>query len=1308
MNKIYANVCIDMSVLDEYPADDIPEALMMAAKRADEKDGADAGYAPNDPAQDPQLAKERGEEVDVLDACGVCDASGERVPVAEQEKAAVSMMSGKPFRFGEWGLSINHASSPSNEYDTAGDVEAYPDMFPFGAFGARHHRADNQLTADDFISLCLNHIDQRFERHPFWVFHTLNIQVRKWYCGFARMSTSKTVHPNQGEIVDISPADIKQYGELLVNGGPVPPKLDALRKLLRLSTANIPGTRAVRERIRHESFALTVHHGLPNMMITINPSDNYHPLSILIAGKTIDMDCSEHPKMAELRERTSLLQKNPVRAAKFFHLFMRATITHLLGCDSKGPVFGSGPATTAAGGVLGHIVWYNGCVEFNRGGKPHSHIIAMIAGIPFPGVLKQRLGELNEDYITALCQCLDSLVQNQLPLDKDGGQPLLPVWEDGYTHGDPDIFPQVQPQEPHPACAHPLFLKECRTTGGRCRSGTTEEALTYKLNKDAHTYRLVYMCQWHGHTFTCYKKSKNDTARRVGKAMKGNLESNSEHKTDAKQNDLSCRFHFPRQIVLNTRVKFHFNMTQETYEPTIELRRLDSRVNGTNHDLLIGTQCNTDISLFFAAKQVLKAIIYGSHYSSKPQAVSAHISSLCVALEKLQAEEKAAPEKFAKPSEHCRRFLIRILTGQEGLQERGAVEAAALLLGLPEQYVSHKFRKLVFSNVLYYLEQSAGFPDLRKETFTATHHKGSTTWANQRIDYWCRGEALQPLCLYEYALRVQEWTRNAAAKASLHMYDYDNAHPRSDSHCQVITGYEVIPCLVGPTIPARSKEGHKHERIALVLFRPHVTAEDLLPEYDAMCQMSSVRVRHWLEKMDVMSQTEAGDEKVGEQEHSTDETKLEGCNEDPDVEQAELAANDAAALDAMTAVDLMNQDFPNQSNVSALQDACGMSVQRHTVERPIHNENTSWDPVKNRAGLAATAELAALCVTVRDRVSADAPQQAYNADDVRADESRSPPPAEVLALANIQDLVADVARKWTLNEEQRLALRLAALAFDGSSPPIRAFVCGPAGTGKTRVVRACQELAQLLGKKMLTSCPTGVAADVVGGSTMHQTFAIQKKVTADLDLKLTRQLAVDLFIIDEVSMVGAILLRKVDCVLRRLFSADEMMGGKNVMYMGDFLQLPCVKDVSLFSLTAKTTNAKAVAGLLLWNQLSHSVRLQEQMRQADDPLYFDCMLAFREGWLQENHKLCLSSVALLPGDKVPAEFEECTRIVATNSLRQALNRMFVRKLASAGKQVTMYMAEDVGPQEANCQRKISKRCCSWRTRLPTFCLYLYS
>ena len=547
------------------------------------------------------------------------------------------------------------------------------------------------------------------------------------------------------------------------------------------------------------------------------------------------------------------------------------------------------------------------------------------------------------------------------------------------------------------------------------------------------------------------------------------------------------------------------------------------------------------------------------------------------------------------------------------------------------------------------------------------------------------------MCLYEYVLRVTEWTQNAAVRAGVQTFAWEDGHPRQDSHCQVVTGTELIPCLVGPGIPPRGRPDGMHERIALVLFKSHVSVEELLPpcneagEYDwvdaynRLCQGAGVRARQWLTNMDQMAQHGASDDPLGEQEHCSDEVKettVDGCTECPDEQAADQAANERA-LDTENAVSLMNTPFSKQEVVESLDATSALPPVLPVAQQA---GSTVWDSAKHRRVREVCSGLQKLCAEARNR--------SFGLDDAvpEVDPQREQgaagrsPGVELVELPRLEEVVASVSRQFTLNEEQHLALRVLSNAFDDTTPRIMCHVPGPAGTGKTEIVKALLEVAKSMQKNVATTSPTGVSAELIGGSTVHQLFKIWKKgeKTADERSRMVRLFdRVSLFVCDEVSMVGGSLLSKIDANLRWLFDPDQWLGGKHFAFMGDFLQLPCVKDTPLYS-PVSTHGREQNRGLLCWRELTHCVELTEQMRQKDQELYCDTMQAMRAECLQEWHKLYLASRALLPGEQLPPEFAGCTRIVATNETRQALNRATVRRLAEAGADISVCIAVDSG------------------------------
>lgn len=127
---------------------------------------------------------------------------------------------------------------------------------------------------------------------------------------------------------------------------------------------------------------------------------------------------------------------------------------------------------------------------------------------------------------------------------------------------------------------------------------------------------------------------------------------------------------------------------------------------------------------------------------------------------------------------------------------------------------------------------------------------------------------------------------------------------------------------------------------------------------------------------------------------------------------------------------------------------------------------------------------------------------------------------------------------------------------------ISIFLTGKAGTGKTTFMRTLRERSA---KSMVVVAPTGVAAINAGGTTIHSFFQLPTapyvpgsdyKDTFNFSKQKLRIIrALDLLVIDEISMVRADLLDAVDNALRKYRRSSAPFGGVQLLMIGDLLQL---------------------------------------------------------------------------------------------------------------------------------------------------------
>jgi len=121
------------------------------------------------------------------------------------------------------------------------------------------------------------------------------------------------------------------------------------------------------------------------------------------------------------------------------------------------------------------------------------------------------------------------------------------------------------------------------------------------------------------------------------------------------------------------------------------------------------------------------------------------------------------------------------------------------------------------------------------------------------------------------------------------------------------------------------------------------------------------------------------------------------------------------------------------------------------------------------------------------------------------------------------------------------------------------FLTGKAGTGKSTLIKQFLEKTK---KNVVILSPTGIAALLIGGQTIHSFFRLQNSEPR-ANIKFNKDRAdifrkIDTIIIDEISMVRADVLDAVDIALRVNLKSDKPFSGVQMIFVGDLFQLPPV------------------------------------------------------------------------------------------------------------------------------------------------------
>lgn len=129
------------------------------------------------------------------------------------------------------------------------------------------------------------------------------------------------------------------------------------------------------------------------------------------------------------------------------------------------------------------------------------------------------------------------------------------------------------------------------------------------------------------------------------------------------------------------------------------------------------------------------------------------------------------------------------------------------------------------------------------------------------------------------------------------------------------------------------------------------------------------------------------------------------------------------------------------------------------------------------------------------------------------------------------------------------------------------FLTGEPGAGKTYTINEYVKYLRDSGVEVAITASTGIAATHIGGMTIHSWsgIGIKRKLDKyDLDKIGSNEYVVKrisrakVLVIDEVSMLSAETLLMVDAVCREVRRSSESFGGLQVVFVGDFFQLPPV------------------------------------------------------------------------------------------------------------------------------------------------------
>lgn len=268
------------------------------------------------------------------------------------------------------------------------------------------------------------------------------------------------------------------------------------------------------------------------------------------------------------------------------------------------------------------------------------------------------------------------------------------------------------------------------------------------------------------------------------------------------------------------------------------------------------------------------------------------------------------------------------------------------------------------------------------------------------------------------------------------------------------------------------------------------------------------------------------------------------------------------------------------------------------------------------------------------------------------------------------------------------------------------FLTGKAGTGKTTFLKNLSETCE---KKFVVVAPTGIAAINAGGVTINSFFQLPPEpylpdfpefMTA-YDTKDHRKMqrfkwglmkALELLVIDEISMVRADMMDAISDTLKKARHSDEPFGGVQLLMIGDIYQLPPVvkeQEAKYINQVYKSPfffSSKAFKDLFI-NDKIVSIELQKVYRQ-ENLDFVKVLNKFRDNTVDID---ALRTINSRVGQMDPGAITLCTHNFQANQINEDNMNKLDGKLRIFDAKVEGNFPVNLYPIDAQLMMKVGER-----------------
>jgi len=287
------------------------------------------------------------------------------------------------------------ASGFMSNWAADGDLQSFPDLFPFGR-GGRSEQRPVPMSSQSHASLMIRCWDRRAAKNQAWNLLEYDMIVRKEATGKAIGVAHRTAgdRPEDATVLTVSRPELESAAKYhdaklaaMKRGAQAPVRpaglstaAEQMLRSVRQSTETMPGTIEFALNKRNEFWALAVHFGLFAVWNTFSPNDaKTSEVADISAGRDPhdgDVSAGRVPHDGTPASILAVNAADPGACAMYYSETVAVFIRHILGWDT------SKQAAVPGGGVFGEVSCFAGMTEAQKRLSMHLHTLLGLTGLP--------------------------------------------------------------------------------------------------------------------------------------------------------------------------------------------------------------------------------------------------------------------------------------------------------------------------------------------------------------------------------------------------------------------------------------------------------------------------------------------------------------------------------------------------------------------------------------------------------------------------------------------------------------------------------------------------------------------------------------------------------------------------------------------------------------------------------------------------------------------------------------------------------------------------------------------------------------